>query len=72
MANPDVTDATLELIRGTSKLRELDLNDTPVTDAGLASLEDLPSLTMLHLSGKESLLSFDLRGTKVSSKTILE
>src|SRR5262249_41792047 len=39
MANPDVTDATLENLRGLTHLRELDLNDTQVTDAGLAVLQ---------------------------------
>ena len=45
MANPDVTDQTLEHLRGMSALKELDLNNTQVTDAGLKVLKDLPALS---------------------------
>jgi hypothetical protein len=85
MANPDVTDATLEHLKGLTHLRELDLNDTQVTDAGLAVLKGLP-LTALHLKGTkvtdegfrthlmglESLMDLDVRGTEVKSSTVRE
>jgi hypothetical protein len=50
MANPDVTDGTLEYLRGMTGLRELDLTDTQVTDAGLAVLKELPNLQDLRLT----------------------
>jgi Leucine-rich repeat (LRR) protein len=46
-----VTDAGLEHVTGLTKLRSLDLLDTPVTNIGLASLNRLTSLEMLTLSG---------------------
>ena len=50
MANPDVTDETLESLREMKALQELDLNGTQVTDAGLKTLKDLPSLARLRLA----------------------
>ena len=49
MANPDVTDQSLESLKGMKLLQELDLNDTQVTDAGLEILKDLPALAKLRL-----------------------
>ena len=83
MANPDVTDETLESLKEMKELQELDLNGTQVTDAGLKILKDLPLLTRLRLahtkisdqgfhdllSAKESLLQLDLSGTAVSRET---
>lgn len=83
MANPDVTDATLQYLRGMTSLRSLDLNDTGITDDGLAVLANLPALEELrlartkitddgfraHLAGKESLRHLDLTGTPVKGKT---
>src|SRR5208337_307119 len=42
MANHDVTDRTLELLKGMNALKDLDLDNTQVTDAGLKILKDLP------------------------------
>jgi hypothetical protein len=86
MANPDVTDQTLDLLKEMNQLIELDLNYTKVTDAGLATLRGLPALAILrlkatavtdegfraHLLDKESLLELDLRETQVTSKTLRE
>jgi hypothetical protein len=83
MANPDVTDQTLELLRKMDHLQELDLNNTQVTDAGLKVLKDLPALRSLRLkntkitdpgfreslAGKGSLMQLDLSGTAVSKET---
>ncbi len=83
MANPDVTDQTLELIKGLNKLKDLDLTNTQVTDAGLKVLKDLPALDTLRLkntritdkgfleqlASKESLLKLDLTGTQVRHET---
>jgi hypothetical protein len=85
MANrPDVTDRKLEeLLRGLKLLKEVDLNDTAVTDAGLTVLRDLPALERLRLArtkitdkgfrdalfDKDSLMQLDLQGTQVSSET---
>ena len=83
MANPDVTDETLELLRGLNQLRKLDLNNTQVTDAGLVVLAGLPRLERLrlghtkitdegfrtHLAGLASLQQIDVTGTAVKGKT---
>ena len=83
IANPDVTDRTLELLKGMNNLRELDLDNARVTDVGLKVLKDLPALSTLRLkntqitdqgfqnalAAKESLQRLDLRGTKVSQET---
>jgi hypothetical protein len=83
MANPDVTDETLESLKEMKALQELDLNGTQVTDAGLKILKDLPSLARLRLahtkisdqgfhdllSAKESLMQLDLSGTPVNRET---
>jgi hypothetical protein len=50
MSNPDVTDATLELLLDLPQLRELTLNDAAVTDVGLATLARLPALETLRLA----------------------
>jgi hypothetical protein len=86
MANPDVTDETLQFLRAMTKLRELDVSSTQVSDEGLKLLADLPALQDLrlmntkitdegfqsHLAAKDSLLRLDLRGTKVATKTLRE
>jgi hypothetical protein len=83
MANPDVTDASLESLKEMKVLRELDLSGTQVTDAGLKTLSELPALTSLRLArtkitdkgfhdtlfGKDSLMQLDLSGTQVSHET---
>ena len=48
MANPDVTDQTLEHLKGMNRLEELDLNNTQVSDSGLKLLRDLPALATLQ------------------------
>ena len=84
MANPDVTDATLEHLRGMDKLRELDLNDTAITDGGLRTLALLPALEQLYvartrlgdaafgdfLSAAPRLNRVDVRGTEVAASTL--
>lgn len=86
MGNADVTDETVTLLRGLSKLRELDLNDSSITDAGLASLAELPSLETLRLRGTKitdsgfrehlmkstTLQQLDLRQTAVAAETVDE
>ncbi len=86
MANPDVTDDTLQLIQGMSRLQELDLNDTQVTDAGLKILAKLPKLQRLRLRStritdagfRESLMplellrNVDVTGTAVKGSTLRE
>ena len=86
MANADVTDETLQYIKGMSRLRELDLNNSQITDAGLAVITELPELRDLrlartkitdegfhkHLMEKKSLMSLELTGTAVASKTVRE
>jgi hypothetical protein len=84
MANPDVTDETLAYLTNMNNLRELDLNDTLVSDAGLNRLAELPKLQQLRLRNTritdegfrasiaplESLRNVDVTGTKVKSKTL--
>jgi hypothetical protein len=87
MANPDVTDATLEYLKAMPELRELDVSDSKVTDEGLAVLGALPKLETLwlkrlpgvtdegfrkHLLEKTSLRKVDVTGTDVKSKTLRE
>lgn len=85
MANADVTDATLDHLHSMSKLKELDLNDTRVTDAGLAKIRDKPLVTLRlrntsvtdagfreNLLGLDSLMELDLRGTAVLPATFRE
>ncbi len=50
MANPDVTDATLDLLTALPRLKELTLNDARITDAGLVKLAALPALEILRLA----------------------
>jgi len=83
MANADVTDATLEHLRGLTQLRSLDVSDSKITDAGLAKIAALPGLVELrlarttitdagfqeHLAKKDSLLKLDLTGTEIKGKT---
>jgi hypothetical protein len=83
MANADVTDDTLEHLRGLKHLRELDLSDTKITDRGLKTLAELPQLRELRLArtaitdegfrefaaAHESLQKVDLTGTPVKGKT---
>ncbi len=84
MANPDVTDQTLQHLKGMERLEELDLNNTQVTDAGLRTLKDLPTLSILRLKNtkvtdrgfqdnlatKESLVWLDLTGTAISKESV--
>lgn len=84
MANADVTDATLELLKGQVRLKTLDLNGTQVTDQGLATLAELKSLESLRLRGAQvtdaglqqlfdhlpNLKQLDVRQTAVSSELI--
>lgn len=84
MANPDVDDRTLRYLTGMDRLRELDLNGSRVTDAGLTVLRSIPSLATVRLrdtlvtdagfqeslSRMEALKRLDLRGTKVSREAV--
>jgi hypothetical protein len=83
MANADVSDQTLEYLRGMNRLRKLDLSGTRITDEGLRVLADLPGLQELYLARtaitdegfrkylapREGLLKLDLTGTQVKGKT---
>jgi len=82
MANPDVTDETLEYLRDLKQLRDLDLSETQITDAGLAVLTQLPRLETLrlkrtaitdagvsdHLLAMKSLKRLELTDSKVSAQ----
>jgi hypothetical protein len=50
MGNPDVTDATLLSLVDMPNLRELTLNDSAVSDAGLATLARLAKLESLRIA----------------------
>ena len=85
MANKNVDDQTLGLLVNMNSLRELDLNDTSITDVGLVTLGRLPSLRTLRLRStaitderfenflrhSESLRQVDVRQTSISEKVIL-
>lgn len=85
MANrPDVTDAILPLLRDMPHLRELDLNDTAITDTGLATLASLPNLESLriartrttpeaveqHILTLPKLKQIDVSGLKIPTKVL--
>jgi len=86
MANPEVTDATLEHLRSMKQLKNLDISNSKITDDGLRIIGELPALEELrlsrtavtdqgfreHLLGKETLMKLDLTGTKVSRVTVDE
>ena len=81
-ANADVTDDDLEVLHGMAELRELDLSGTQVTDDGLHAIEGCDKLEVLklartavteegfreHVLPIETLMTLDLRGTKVPKK----
>ncbi|MFO0879835.1 MAG: hypothetical protein U0840_21015 [Gemmataceae bacterium] len=84
MSNPDVTDDTLEYLKDLKELRELTLDYSQISDAGLVILAGLPKLETLriaqtgitdegfqqHLAAKESLLQLDVTKTQIRSKTL--
>lgn len=86
MANPDVTDEIVAQLDGSKMLKEIDLNDTAITDKSLPILAAIPNLRTLRLRGakitdagfrefllnKESLQELDLRETEIASKTARE
>lgn len=85
LANPDVTDGTLEYIAGYRQLEELDLGRTHISDEGLRKLTGLRTLKRLRLTGTritteglrdlltavESLKQLDVRETGVE-RVLLE
>ena len=88
MANrKELTDEVLlEHVRGMPNLRELDLNDTPITDKGLEVLASLPKLEAVriartkatpegvqkHVLSLKDLKSVDVGGLSVPSKVLRE
>lgn len=84
MANPDVTDQTVERLAGMDRLKELDLSNTQVGDAALKVIKDLPALTALRLkntkitdqgfqdslASKDSLTRLDVTGTGVRRESV--
>lgn len=50
IANPDVTDTTLDLLVPLPRLKELTLNDSQITDVGLAKLQSCPALEILRIA----------------------
>ena len=76
---PNVTDAGLGHVRGLTKLKMIDLNNLPITDAGLVHLKDLQDLERLsvydaritgeglkHLTGLTNLRILLLRGVPLT------
>lgn len=85
MANADVTDSTLEHLRGMNNLYKLDLGKSQVTDAGLKALKDLPKLRELFLNDTKitdaglkelaaipTLERLNVRGTAITDEAIKE
>lgn len=84
MANEDVTNDTLELIKGFSYLEVLDIRDAQIDDDGLALVATLPQLRVLylsrtrvtdegfrkHLADKPHLMEITASGTGILSKTL--
>lgn len=86
MANPDVTDETVQLLKGFDKLKKLDLSNTSISDDSLSVLMELPQLTELNLrktkitdAGFENfvrnmpaLQKLNLQGTEVTRELALQ
>lgn len=84
MANPDVTDQSLDALAGLPLLYELDLNGAGITDAGLAKLKSLPKLEVLRIKNtkvtdegftenllpSDRLMKLDARGTEIKGSTL--
>jgi hypothetical protein len=84
MAEAELSEETVEHLRGLPELRELDLNDSNVTDFHLAALSGMNKLEILrlnrtavtdagvmeHVLPLPSLKELNLRGTKVSTKLL--
>src|SRR5690606_32462386 len=78
LARSAVTDSDLEALENQHQLREIDLDSTRITHAGLMHLKQLPQLQTLNLSGLQiddntfpntqlplSLISLDLSNTSI-------
>jgi len=86
MANIDVNDQTVEYLKDFSRLRELDLNTSQLTDKGLSRVAALPRLEILRiratrvsdegfqrfLFNKPTLHQLDARETAISAKSLRE
>lgn len=87
MANrPDVTDDLVAKLKDLPNLRELDLNDTPVTDKGLEAVAALPKLDSLRIArtkvtadgvakfvlASKTLKQIDVTGLNVPAKALRE
>ncbi len=84
LANPDVTDATVELLRPMVELKRLDLSRTAITDKSLELLATLPKLEDLKLTSTKitdaglkkfletspSIRSLTVDGTDVKTATL--
>jgi len=76
-ANSDATDVTLERLKNVRTLKYLDLEGTPITDAGLEHLTDLPLESLdvhatevsneglRHIGAMQRLRTLNLAGTNV-------
>jgi hypothetical protein len=56
LAGCNVTDDDLQLLLGCDNLREIGLNNTELTDAGVAILRKLPKLEYMELEGTKASL----------------
>src|SRR5262249_33517661 len=84
MANPNVTDETLQNLKGLQQLRERHLDHPAISDEGLAVLATLPRLADLRLHGTavtdhgfrkyvmglDTLMNVDVTGTKIKRETL--
>ncbi|MFN8855650.1 MAG: hypothetical protein ACK50P_08795 [Planctomycetaceae bacterium] len=84
MANLDVNDEVVKVLKDFSRLRELDLNGSQLTDEGLARVAALPKLEILriratrvtdegfqkYLFDKPTLHQLDARETVISAKSL--
>lgn len=70
-ARTDVTDETLELLRGAPNLIELDLNNTPITDKSLEIFATMPKLEKLRVA-RTKITAEGVQKHILTSKTIKE
>jgi hypothetical protein len=72
IARADFTDETAERLRGLTKLRRLELNDSAITDKGLAIIATLPTLETLAVARVKGITDEGVKDTVLKIATLKE